>query len=224
MDDSMDLGTDRPQGSLPDQAREDVAELGEKAQLIRILIGRIPGLDHYRIFEDIEFLLEAIGKKDYEGSPALDVLPSSDDIERERRERVKEYIYCLKCWAEEKELDDAISEFKVSENLLRNVYLHLGDADLEKKHLALSLMNDLEEKAISPEDVLSEISDEDFIKHVYATILNREPDSDDMTLRLLELKHGRTRQELIKSVLESKESSRKAITEIAVSIRQRREV
>jgi hypothetical protein len=177
-------------------------------------------LSHYRAFNDIDFIIEAIGKKDYPSSPALDVLPSYDDIDHERREKVKEYIYCLTSWAEAKDVEDAVAEFKASENLLRNVYIHLDELDEEKKWLTLCLTKTLKEKASSPEDVVSEISDEEFIAYVYNTILGRGPDDDDLQLRLAELERGKTREELIRSVLESKESRKRMLTEIAESIKQ----
>jgi len=105
-------------------------------------------------------------------------------------------------------------------NLLRNVYIHLDELDEEKKWLALCLTKTLKEKASSPEDVVSEISDEEFIAYVYNTILGRNPDDDDLQLRLAELERGKTREELIRSILESKESRKRMLTEIAESIRQ----
>jgi len=199
---------------------EELGEVEEKVQQVRALISRMADLSHYRAFNDIDFIIEAIGKKGYPSSPALDVLPSYDDIDHERREKVKEYIYCLTSWAEGKDVEDAVAEFKASENLLRNVYIHLDELDEEKKWLALCLTKTLKEKASSPEDVVSEISDEEFIAYVYNTILGRNPDDDDLQLRLAELERGKTREELIRSILESKESRKRMLTEIAESIRQ----
>jgi len=197
---------------------EDMAEVGEKMQLISVLVSRLSDLSHYRAIDDIDFIIEAIGEKDYPGSPALDVLPSHDGIDSERREKVKEYIYCLKSWAEEKSVEDAVSEFKASEKLLRNTYSHLGELDEEKKALAQGLANDLDGKVSSPEDAILEIPDEEFIAQVYRNILGRDPDEDDFSLKLMELRRGKTRQELIKDVLESKESTRRMMAEIAEAI------
>jgi hypothetical protein len=199
---------------------EELGEVEEKVQQVRALISRMADLSHYRAFNDIDLIVEAVGKKDYSGSPALDVLPSYDDIDHERREKVKEYIYCLTSWAEGKEVEDAVAEFKASENLLRNIYIHLGELDEEKKWLASCLTKTLKEKVSSPEDVVSEIADEEFIAYVYNTILSREPDDDDLQLRLAELERGKTREELIRSVLESKESRKRMLSEIADSIKQ----
>jgi hypothetical protein len=197
---------------------EDLAEVGEEVQQINALISRIAELSHYRAIDDVDFIIEAIGGKDYPGSPALDVLPSNDDIDSERREQVKEYIYCLNSWAEGKSVEDAVSEFKASEKLLRSIYIHLGELDEEKKLLVQTLAGNLNGKVSSPEDVILEISDEDFIIYVYGNILGRKPDEDDLSLKLMELRRGKTRQELIKDVLESKESARRMLTEIAQSI------
>jgi hypothetical protein len=197
---------------------EELSNISEKTHQIEVLISRVADLSHYRAFSDVDFVIDAIGKKDYEGSPALDVLPSNEEIDNERREKVKEYIYCLNSWAEGKSVEDAASEFKASEKLLRNIYIHLADFDEEKRELALSLSELLNGRVSSPEDVIHDISDEDFIIHVYEKILNRKPDDDDLKLRIMELRRGKTRQELIKDVLESKESSRRVLAEIAKSI------
>jgi len=89
---------------------EELGEVEEKVQQVRALISRMADLSHYRAFNDIDFIIEAIGKKGYPSSPALDVLPSYDDIDHERREKVKEYIYCLTSWAEGKDVEDAVAE------------------------------------------------------------------------------------------------------------------
>jgi hypothetical protein len=199
---------------------QDSGRLGEKVQQIRVLISRAAALSHYRAIDDIGFIIEAIGAKDYEGSPALDVLPSNEEIDSERREKVKEYIYCLNSWAEKKDIEDAVAEFKASEKLVRNTYIHLGELDEEKKQLALELAEALNGKVSSPEDVISEISDEEFVIHVYKNILDRRPDDDDLRIKLMELRRGKTRQELVKDVLESKESSRRMLAEIAQAIQK----
>jgi hypothetical protein len=199
---------------------EELGEVEQKAEQVRALISRIADLSHYRAFDDIDFIIEAVGEKDYPGSPALDVLPSHDDIDHERREKVKEYIYCLTSWAEGKDVEDAVAEFKANEKVLRNTYVHLGELDEEKKWLVLCLTKTLKEKASSPEDVVSEVTDEEFIAYLYKTILGRGPDDDDLNLRLAELGRGKTRQELIKSVLESKESRKRMLTEIAETIKE----
>ncbi len=194
-------------------------EMGEKVQQIEALVARNSDLLHYRAFDDIDFIIEAIGKKDYSGSPALDVLPSHDGIDRERREKTKDYIQCLSSWAEGKEVEDAVAEFKASEKLLRSTYAQLGVLDEDKKQLALFLAENLGEKVASPEDAILEVSDEEFINYVYNAILGRGPDDDDFNLRLMELRRGKTRQELITEILESRESSRRMVSEIAKSIK-----
>ena len=201
-------------------AGEETSNLGEKAQQVKALISRMADLTHYRAFDDIDFVIPAVGDKDYQGSPALDVLPSHEDIDREVRERVREYIYCLNSWADGKDVEDVVAEFKADEKLLRNTYAKLGTQDEEKKSLALSLTESLEEKVASPEDIIAEISDEDFIIYVYNTVLSREPDDDDLKLRSMELKRGKSRQDLIRDLLESRESHKRMLSEIAESIRK----
>ena len=92
-------------------------------------------------------------------------------------------------------------------------------SDEEKKQLALFLAENLGGKVSSPEDAILEVSDEEFINYVYNAILGRGPDDDDFNLRLMELKRGKTRQELITEILESRESSRRMVSEIAKSIK-----
>jgi hypothetical protein len=199
---------------------EEVTGFGEKVQQVKALIPRMADLSHYLAFNDIEFIIEAIGNRDYPGSPALDVLPSYEVINSDRKEKVREYIHCLLCWAEAKDVEDAVAEFKSNEKLLRNTYIQLGELDEDKKSLALMLAKILKDQISSPEDAISEISDEDFIKYVYKTILGREPGEDDLSLRLTQLKRGKPRHEMIKDILESKESSRIMLAKIAESINQ----
>ena len=199
-------------------AQEELDDLGEKVQQIKALVLRMAELSHYRAFADIDFIIKAVGEKDYDGSPALDVLPSHEDIDRDLREKVKEYIYCLTSWVEEKDLEDAVAEFKADERFLRNTYMQLGELDEEKKSLATFLAENLQEKVASPEDIVSEISNEDFIVYAYKTILGRAPDDDDFKLKMIELNRGKTRQELIKDILKSRESHKRMMTEIADSI------
>lgn len=199
---------------------EVLGDIGEKVQQIEALIARSSDLLHYRAFDDIDFIVEAIGRKNYSGSPALDVLPSHDGIDRERREKTKDYIQCLNSWAEGKDVEDAVAEFKASEKLLRSTYAQLGVLDEEKKQLALFLAGNLGEKVASPEDAILEVSDEEFIDYVYNAILGRGPGDDDLKLRLMELRRGKTRQELIAEILESRESSRRMVSEIAKSIKK----
>lgn len=211
-------GTDMEIQQMNELEEDDLSESGEKVQQIRALIDRIADLSHYRAFNDIDFIVEATGAKDYPGSPALDVLPSQDEIDRDRRERLKDYICCLTTWADGANLEDAVDDFKASEKMLRNTYIHLGAADEEKKWLIQCLIDALKGMASSPEDVIYEITDEEFVLYLYKTILGREPDEDDRKLRLAELKRGKPRQELVKEVLESRESTRRMLTEIAASV------
>ena len=213
--DEMDVIEEENEEGMVDDLGDDI---GEKSQQIKVLISRMAALEHYNALDDIDFVVEAIGKRDYDGSPALDVLPSHDGVGQRRREKVKEYIHCLTCWVEGMDVDDAVAEFKSDEKLLRTIYIHLGEPDEEKTSLALLLIKSLKEKSASPEDSISDISDEEFVGYVYKTILGRNPGDDDLRLRLTQLKRGRTRQEMIKDILESKESSRRMLNMIAESI------
>jgi len=203
-----------------EETEEEVDGIGEKVQHIGILLSRIADITHYRAFDDIDFMIGAIGAKEYAGSPNLDVLPSHEDIDRERRQSLKDYIYCLNCWLDGKDVEDAVGEYKANDKLVRNIYVRLGNFDEEKKWLAMNLVKMLEENVASPEDDILEISDEDFITYVYKTVLGRDPDPDDLRLRVMELKRGKERPDMIKDILESKESSRRMLAEIADSIKK----
>lgn len=216
-EDTLEEGSNNFSGEVSNGVMNGVVE---KTQQIKALIARNSDLIHYHAFDDIDFIIEAIGKMDYEGSPALDVLPSHDGIDRERREKVKEYIYCINSWAEGRDMEDAVADFKASEKLLRGMYAQLGTLGEEKKQLAMCLSENLGEKVSSPEDEILEVSDEEFVTCVYNSVLGRNPADDDLKLRLMELRRGKTRQELITEILESKESSRRMLSEITKSIRK----
>lgn len=197
---------------------EDLEEFGEKNQYIEVLVDRIADPNHYRFFGDIDFIIEAIGAMNYPGNPAIDVLPSQDDIDQERRDIIKDYIFGLSSWLKGIELEDALGEFKANEKILRNVYIHLGDLDEDKKHLIQYLIDALSDKVSSPDDVISQITEEEFIFYVYKIILDREPDKDELKLKMMGLKRGQSRQKLIKEVMDSKENSKRMLNEIATSI------
>jgi len=196
----------------------ELNEFIEKVKQIEVLIDRISDPSHYRFFNDVDFIVDAIGEMDYPGSPAVDVLPSHDDIEIERRDMIKDYLFCLSMWSEGTSLEDALGEFKVNEKILRNIYRLLGALDGDKFDLVQYLIKSLEEKVSSPEDILSQVAEEEFIYHVYKTILGRDPDEDELKLKLMGFKRGKTRQELVREIMESRETNKRMLAEIAASI------
>ena len=68
---------------------------------------RIDPLSHYKAFENVEFIAQAIGDLDYPGSPAIDVLWRHGQIDDERREEAKRYIYCITAWLDGKTAEQA---------------------------------------------------------------------------------------------------------------------
>ena len=74
-----------------DAFEEEIGDLSPLVARIRALISRIDPLSHYKAFENLDFLLAAIGRLDYPGRPAVDVRgetvvgnESAEDTERAR--------------------------------------------------------------------------------------------------------------------------------------------
>jgi len=57
-----------------DALEDKFGKLPPKVERIRTLESRIDPLSHYKAFENIEFIINAIGDLDYKGYPAVDVL------------------------------------------------------------------------------------------------------------------------------------------------------
>jgi hypothetical protein len=184
------------------QALEDeIGELGANAERIRALISRIDPLSHYRAFDNVDFLLAAVGDLDYPGNPAIDVLWRHGDIDDERRARAKAYIAALSAWLDRVDLDAAKAAHPEHEDVLEMTYQKLGEINDEKRWLAMSLRKTLKEHTYTPWDVIQEYDDADFVVAVYLSILHRPPSPDDLEFRVEELAQGKTREAFFEEIL-----------------------
>ena len=90
-----------------DAIEDEMGELAPLVERIRALVSRIDPLSHYKAFENVEFILEAIGQLDYPRSPAVDVLWRWSQIDEQRRNEAKSYINALNSWLLELSLEEA---------------------------------------------------------------------------------------------------------------------
>ncbi len=209
-------------GSEPDAEIRRInrleAEIGKvpvSARRIRALISRIDPLSHYRAFENIEFVVTAIGVGDYPGSPAVDVLWRHGQIDEERRDTAKRYTYCMQAWAEEKPEEEAADERPECRELLAHIYATLGEPDECKRWLALSLAKTLKEHAYRSWDFIADYGDEEFVRAAYLGILGREPSPDDLAFRVRELQEGKSREVLFNQILASEEHRESCLIRVA---------
>jgi len=184
---------------------DQLGALPPHIERVRALISRIDPLSHYRAFENVEFVLNAIGALDYPGSPAVDVLSRHGQIDDARREVAKQYIACIRAWLDGKGLKEAKAENGIGAELAGKVYSALGERDDHKRWLAMSLVKTLKEYAYMPWDFISEYGDEEFVRAVYGSVLGRAPSSDDLKFRVEELRDGRSREDLFREVFDARE-------------------
>lgn len=188
-----------------DALEDEIGELQPNVERIRALISRIDPLSHYKTFENVRFLLKAVGELTYPGIPAVDVLWRHGQIDDEWREQVKQYIFTIEAWLNRTEIDEAKSIRADCAQILDEVYESLGDYNDEKRWLAMSLAKTLKEHAYTAWDFISEYDDETFVKAVYLSILDREPSPDDLRFRVEELTGGKSREDLFREVFDSLE-------------------
>ncbi len=198
-----------------DAFEEQLGELPPLVERIRALISRVDPLSHYKAFETIEFLLDAIGNLDYPGSPAVDVLWRHGQIDEERRAEAKRYVVCLNAWLAETPLVEAQSEWPDCATRLEKTYTALGTMDNEKRWLAMCLQKTLKEHAYTPWDFIAEHDDATFIRAVYETILGRPPSPDDLEFRIEELQNGKSREDFFKEILAAPEHQQRHLHEMA---------
>ena len=188
------------------QALEDkLGELPPRVERIRSLESRIDPLSHYEAFENIDFIMKSIGELDYPGYPAVNVLWRNGQIDDERREEAKRYIYSISSWLDGKNVEEAKIERQECSRLLDKVYTVLGEMSDHKRWLAMSLSKTLKEHAYTPWDFIGEYGDEDFIKAVYVAVIGREPSPDDLKFRMEELKTIKSREEFFLDVFNAEE-------------------
>ena len=81
-----------------DAVEDTLPDLPGMVERIRALISRVDPLSHYKAFDNVDFLLDAIGQLDYPRSPAVDVLWRHGQIDDQRRTEAKCYIDALSAW------------------------------------------------------------------------------------------------------------------------------
>lgn len=186
---------------------------------IRALISRIDPLSHYKAFENLDFLLAAIGSLDYPGSPAVDVLWRHGVIDEERRAQARDYIDALGAWLADTDPETTMTAQPHSSDRAVQVFEALGQPSEEKRWLAMSLRKTLKEHAYTPWDFISEADDAAFVRAVYESILKRLPSPDDLAFRVEELAAGKSREALLTEVMGGGEHRRQHLHGIAGRIK-----
>jgi hypothetical protein len=181
-------------GSVPDGAVH-----------VRALISRVDPLSHYKAFENLTFILSAIGNLDYPRSPAVDVLWRHDQMDDERRVQARCYIRALDAWLDDLDLSSAREAYPACAAVIDSAYAALGEANEEKRWLAMSLRKTLKEHAYTPWDTIAEYDGAAFVTAVYQSILGRPPSPDDLKFRLDELANGKTREAFFEEILAAPE-------------------
>lgn len=210
-----------PEITKIDAFEDTLDEFPAIVERIRALISRIDPLSHYKAFENINFILDAIGKMDYPGSPAVDVLWRHGQIDEQRRKKTKGYVDCLSAWLSASTLDEARKAQPENSELLEFVYQALGRIDDSKKWLAMSLQKTLKEHAYTPWDHINESDDEIFIRGVYQSILHRQPSPDDLQFRLEELQNGKKREAFYQEILDAEEHRMSHLFQLAEFVKQK---
>ena len=204
-----------------DAMEQALGEVPPEVMRVRALISRFDSLVHYRTFDNVALLLDAIGRKTYPGSPAVDVLSRAWEIDEERRERVKGYARALAAWAEGRPRSAAAAAGSAVAAQCDDVYEALGEPDDEKRWLAASLGKTLKVHACTPQEQIDDAGAKEFVCAVYQAALGRTPSPDDLDFRVAELAAGKTREGLMDEVFGSDESRRRRLHEVAAHLKDR---
>jgi hypothetical protein len=203
-----------------DAFEESMGDLLPFVERIRALISRIDPLSHYKAFENIEFLLDAIGKLDYPRSPAVDVLWRFGQIDEDRRKEVKQYINALDNWLQDMGIEQAKQQQSDNTSVVDKVYDLLGESDDNKRWLAMCLKKTLKEHVYTPWDFINEIDDITFVRAVYKAILHRPPSPDDLQFRVEELRNGKDRQSFFLEIFDANEHHNSHLSKLADIIKK----
>jgi hypothetical protein len=197
-----------------------IGDLPPLVSRIRALISRIDPLSHYKAFENLDFLVDAIGNLDYPGSPAVDVLWRHGDIDDDRRSQARSYVVALDAWLTGTGLGVAQVAHPEDAELLARVYEALGESNDQKRWLAMSLRKTLKEHAYTPWDFIGEYDDAAFVRAVYESVLGRPPSPDDLAFRVEELEQGKTREAFFLEIIATDEHRRGHLYGIAARLKQ----
>jgi hypothetical protein len=196
-------------------------DLPPLAARIRALISRVDPLSHYKAFENLDFLLGAIGDLDYPGSPAVDVLWRHGAIDEERRARAKGYIDAVNAWLAGMDVETAKAEYPENAARIVQIFEALGAMDDAKRWLAMCLRKTLKELAYTPWDFINEYDDAAFVRAVYESILGRPPSPDDLAFRVEELEGGKSREAFLTEIIRADEHRRMHLHDVAVRLKHR---
>lgn len=188
---------------------------------IRALISRVDPLSHYKAFENLDVLLDAIGDLDYPGSPAVDVLWRHGAIDEARRARAKGYIDALNAWLAGMDLEMAKAEQPENAARVAQIFEALGAMVDEKRWLAMCLRKTLKELVYTPWDFIHEYDDAAFVRAVYESVLGRPPSPDDLTFRVEELEGGKSREAFLTEVIRADEHRRVHLHDVAARLKHR---
>jgi len=205
-----------------DELERNLGELPPEVERVRALISRFDSVVHYKAFDNLSLLLNAIGRKTYPGSPAVDVLTRAWEIDEQRHADFKAYVLALTCWSEGLDAADAEATHPDATDKVHEVYKTLGERDEQKAWLAASLAKTLKAFTFTPEDDIDSFGDEEFICGVYEAALGRQPSSDDLKFRVVELRAGKTRPDFIREIFDANESQQRRMQEVIHHVKRSR--
>ena len=194
----------------------DPGSLPEKSHLIRALISRYDGANHYRSEANLQFLVSAIREGDYPGYPAIDVMTRAWEIDEGRRQK---FIVWAKAFAEWASGESSYIKFDGRRSQTDELF---GERTSGKEWLVASLAKTLRCFLDTPADRVAALNDETFVRAVYLDALGREPSPDDLGFRVKELSRGKERGAFMREVYSSEEVIRRRlrnIDDLAKSVR-----
>ncbi len=203
-----------------DAVEDTLPDLPGMVDRIRALISRVDPLSHYKAFDNVDFLLDAIGQLDYPRSPAVDVLWRHGQIDDQRRAEAKCYIDALSAWISGVPLDKVKSQQTGNNAILDKVYTALGETDDYKRWLAMTLRKTLKEHTYTSWDFIAECDDTTFVLAVYEGILHRQPSPDDLKFRLEELANGKDRKDFFQEIFDAGEHQNSHMSAIAEKVKR----
>lgn len=194
-----------------------LGEMPEETDRIRALTSRVDPLCHCRIFDNIDFIINAIGSLTYPGSPSVDVLERcvlrGGQLPSDIKERANGYIYSLDSWLKGRTCDEALEDQPQYTKLIQRVYSTIGQRSPHKEWLVASLVKTLKEHAYTPIDWLSQFSHGEVIDQLYKTALDRAPTREEAELTLQELRKGKSPVKILYDIIDSKEYMDKHLPE-----------
>lgn len=196
---------------------KSLGEIPNEINRIRALITRVDPLCYCHIFDNVNFVINAVGLLTYPGSPSIDVLERcilrGGQLPSDIKERVNEYIFSLDSWLRGKLRGEALEDKPQYNKLIERIYSTLGEKSPYKEWLVASLVKTLKEHAYTPIDWLSQFSNEEVINEVYKIALNRAPTKEEAESTSQELEEGKSPMMILYDIINSKEYMAKNLPE-----------